>query len=55
MPAPLWLHQFPLLNRMSIVVASTKVRRSVEVLGPVGRLGPPQPMREESTSKPMLD
>jgi len=32
----------------------TKVLRSVEVLGPVGLLGPPQPLRELSISIPIV-
>ena len=33
--------------------ASTKVLRSVDVLGPVGRALPPQPLRDVSMSMPM--
>ncbi len=33
----------------------TNVLRSVDVLGPVGRAEPPQPLRDVSISMPMLD
>ena len=33
----------------------TKVLMSVDELGPVGRSGPPQPLREVSISMPMFD
>src|SRR5262245_55178321 len=51
-PAPSWLHQLPLWILRSMRVAITNVRKSVEVLGPVGRFGPPQPLRDVSITKP---
>src|SRR5687768_1261555 len=53
MPAPEGLHQLPLWMRLSMRVSITKVLKTVEVLGPVGRLGPPQPLREVSINMPM--
>ena len=53
-PAPFWLHQSPRNGRLSTFVALTNVFRSVDVLAAVGRLGPPQPLREVSISIPML-
>src|SRR5688500_1366965 len=55
MPAPFWLHQLPLWMRRSTRDSITKVCSTVDVLGPVGRLGPPQPLREVSISIPMVD
>src|SRR5215212_9797114 len=53
-PAPLWLHQFPLWILRSTRDWSTNVLGSVDVLGPVGRFGPPQPLRDVSISMPMF-
>src|ERR1043165_6796678 len=54
-PAPDGLHQLPLWMRRSMREASMRALRSDSVEGPVGRLGPPQPLREVSISMPMLD
>jgi len=42
-------------SRSSILVAFTNVLRSVLLLGPVGRFGPPQPLREVSMRKPSVE
>src|SRR5438876_11537183 len=54
-PIPLgWLHQSPRLGRPSSLDALTNVFRSVDVLAAVGRLGPPQPLRDVSISIPIV-
>src|SRR5262245_5616498 len=53
MPAPDGLHQLPLWMRRSMRDASMRAFRSDKVDGPVGLLGPPQPLREVSISMPM--
>src|SRR4051812_46348339 len=54
-PAPDWLHQLPAWIRRSMRDSLTNVLTSVEVLALVGRLGPPQPLRDVSISMPMLE
>src|SRR4051812_3539783 len=54
MPAPDWLHQSPACGRRSTRSALTCVLMSLAELGPVGRFGPPQPLREVSISMPMF-
>src|SRR5690349_23169428 len=54
-PAPSWLHQLPAWIRRSTRDWSTNVFTSVDVLGPVGRAEPPQPLRDVSISMPMLE
>src|SRR4051794_25303445 len=55
MPAPDWLHQSPTCGRRSTRSALTCVLMSLAELGPVGRLAPPQPLRDVSMTMPMLD
>src|SRR5450631_4703296 len=51
---PGWLHQLPAPFLLSSLVALTNVLRSVDVLAPVGRAEPPQPLRDVSVSIPIV-